>query len=204
MSRLAASTANVRLVSSKQPFSNFDYVDTHFAQCLTARRLFTLARARGFQSFACEEVRATGAVAAENRELKSNFPSYESSTVVRITFWQKLIRKEADLDQATSNDLVGFVILKKDILSDREPTWHIFESMLRGYSRYDDPDKKHKKRKKRKEKAKEQSRLSYQKLLYSGVESGAGALIGFMMDGIKANKSGSGHTPLQLLRAPTT
>jgi hypothetical protein len=150
MSRLAQPTA-INLHQAVRGFSNFDFVDTHFAGCVTIRRLFSLARARcrNFSTVVVEDVPPAGAVADENTELLRLYSDYRCEAIKRISFWRIPITNTDELRAADADACLGWAIVKHDhaTLPMRRASpgiparvaslyddWHVFESVTVKYA----------------------------------------------------------------------
>jgi hypothetical protein len=135
MSRLAAPTAPLRVVSVDRPFSNFDFVDQEFFGWPPIRRLFSLARSRKARTLVIEEVPAEGAVADENGELLEYFPDYSMGGLRRLSFWCTAFTTADEIAAQPEQDCIGWAILKLDICPARKKNkWHVFESVIRKYA----------------------------------------------------------------------
>lgn len=133
MSRLATAS-KVEVVTLSQPFSNFDFVDNRFQGSFPIRRLFSQARSRKCQTAVVEEIPAAGAVADENGEIKALFSDHQMDALRRISFWRSRFTQETDIIQQSTEDCLGFAILKHDqSVAGQVNEWHVFESVVVQY-----------------------------------------------------------------------
>lgn len=127
--------SKVQLESIEPPFSNFDFVDKHFGGGFPIRRLFSQARARHCRTLVIEEIRAFGAVADENREIRRLYPKYRMLALVRISFWKPKLRRN-QLNTVQDDECVGYALLKRDYCpghprgAEHEDAWHVFEAVF--------------------------------------------------------------------------
>ncbi|MEP6668564.1 MAG: hypothetical protein ABJF10_05390 [Chthoniobacter sp.] len=82
-----------------------------------------------------EEIRASGAVADENREIRRLYPKYKMRALVRISFWKSKLRKSR-LTAVKDDDCVGYALLKREYCPNHprgpeyEDSWHVFEAVF--------------------------------------------------------------------------
>jgi hypothetical protein len=138
MSRLAR-PVKVVCTSTEQPFSNFDFVDSHFQGSAPIRRLFSRARSRKFKTVVVETIPAEGAVADEVEELKALCPDYRLLGLKRISFWSEPVPDASALSAMPAEAFLGWAILKHDAATFRGQEvdrWHVFESVIPKYSHH--------------------------------------------------------------------
>ena len=129
-----AEPSDIQLVSVAPPFSNFDYVDHEFDGVPSIRRLFSQARSYGCQTLVVETIPPIGVIAEDDAELASLFPDFQRGGLKRVSFWKTPIENEAALTGADSRKLLGFAILKRDVVPSRATSrWYVFESVLIKY-----------------------------------------------------------------------
>ncbi len=125
---------NVKFYSVTQPFSSFDFVEGFYGGAEAIRRLFSLARSFEAKTLVCENIPATGIVADENQEIKSYYTDFTGGDLQRLSFWSKTITSLDDFRSCTDEHLVGFAIVKCDMVPTRKYNgWHVFESVFRKY-----------------------------------------------------------------------
>ena len=132
-----------RLVNSTTPsihdlrrsFSCFDFVDENFQGLRSARRLFSLARSSDATTLVVEDIEPRGVIADEIAEISQRHSDYIPGEVHRLSFWRKAFKTAQGLDSAGQHDLVGYAILKRDILPSGPPRdeWHVFEAVFPKY-----------------------------------------------------------------------
>src|SRR5438105_1985998 len=130
----ATCTGPPEFIPLKPPFSNFDYVDNHFDEETTIRRLFSQARSHGAKTLIVEDIKAEGVLLSENREISKAYPDYKMTGLKRLSFWKRQVKSLGQLRVLTSNDLIGYFIGKKDrVPSMQKDDWHVFEAVFRKY-----------------------------------------------------------------------
>ncbi len=112
----------------------FTYAEANLASTAPIRRLFSLCRRSNSVSVVIEDVPAADCVASENAALVKRFPDYKNPAIKRLSFWNKPILNEKDLDGCQDDDCLGYAIVKHDVV----PTlsvdyWHIFEAVIPKY-----------------------------------------------------------------------
>ena len=124
-------------------FSCFDYVDEHFrafpdqplSGIPSARRTFSLARSFKAETFVIEDIPPDGLVADEVAEISRLYPYYTPGPLQRLSFWRKGFKTTRGLDNARDTDLIGYAILKRDIVPamPNRSEWHVFEAVFPKY-----------------------------------------------------------------------
>jgi hypothetical protein len=122
----------------RNQFSSFDFIDDYFRLkrrpsadgLLAIRHLFSQSRNQGGQTLIIERLRPTGAVADENKEIRALFGSYRSGGLLRFSFWRRVVGRR-ELSTISSSQLLGYAILKRDIVPGKPARWHVFESVFR-------------------------------------------------------------------------
>ncbi|NOZ87478.1 MAG: hypothetical protein GXP49_14645 [Deltaproteobacteria bacterium] len=116
------------------PFSSFSFVESEFNGINSVRRCFSLARSLGMQTVTLEEIPEKGIIADENDEISRYFRDYECGGVIRLGFWTKSFRSDKRIHQLSGRDLIGYAILKRDIIeSEAYDRWHVFEAVFKKY-----------------------------------------------------------------------
>ncbi len=117
------------IVDLNRPFSNFDYVEDHFGGNDAIRRLFSLSRRNHCNILVREDIPASGLIENENNEIYGMYSNFEMRKLIRLTFW-----REFDERRPNQNNLVGYAILKRDVVADMAvDRWHVFESVMPKY-----------------------------------------------------------------------
>jgi len=117
----------------KPPFSCFDLIEERFGDYDSIRRIFSLARSSGAESLIIEAIPPTGIIAEENEDILTRYSDFQNSELVRLSFWKQII-DDYSKTTVTSNDLIGYAILKHDeIPSIQYNSWHIFEAVFLKY-----------------------------------------------------------------------
>src|SRR5258706_2751973 len=110
----------------KPPFSNFDFVDSHFEGESAIRRLFSQARSHGAKTLIAEALKAEGVLLSENKELSKTHPGYKMTGLKRLSFWKRQIRSIGELRKVDPKDLLGYFIAKRDCIpSLKKNDWHV-------------------------------------------------------------------------------
>jgi len=131
---LATTIGSPKFFALKAPFSNFDFVDTHFDEETAIRRLFSQARSHGAKTLIVEDIKAEGVLHSENREISKAYPDYKMTGLKRLSFWKRRIQPAGQFRLSTSNDLIGYFIAKKDCVpSMQKDEWHVFEAVFKKY-----------------------------------------------------------------------
>jgi hypothetical protein len=118
------------------PFSSFEYVERHFAGCLTIHRCFSLARSFSAKSVVIENILPVGLIAEENGELESFGVDPDVGLLKRLSFWNSPVPTEQAIDDLQDSNLIGYSILKCDRIpsgATTEDQWHVFEAVFRKY-----------------------------------------------------------------------
>ena len=119
------------------PFSCFECVETLYSGNPAIHRCFSLARSCNARSLIIETIAPTGLIAEENAELLQLGFKHTPSTLLRLSFWKCSHRRAKDTGRLQVDDLLGFAILKRDIvpgISLGNDGWHVFEAVFRKYA----------------------------------------------------------------------
>jgi len=128
------SPSDIRFISIVRPFSSFNYIEDNFGGLDALRRLFSLARSSDATTLVVETIAAAGMIESENSALKNAYPDYASGGIVRLSFWTVEIKDTATLSRMTSNELLGYGILKQDLVPAlKRRRWHVFEAVFKKY-----------------------------------------------------------------------
>jgi hypothetical protein len=127
-------SSSFNCVDIRRPFSNFNFVEKNFKGEATIRRLFSQSRSYGGKTLIIEDISATGIIRKENLEIARRFSGYHMAGLKRLTFWKQRILTPRDLQAATSEDFIGYAIVKCDVVpSSGVERWHVFESVFMKY-----------------------------------------------------------------------
>ena len=126
---------SISFSSVAPPFSCFDFVEEKYQGQQAIRRIFSLARSfDDVKTMVIEEIPTHGIINDENREIAGLFSDFSCTGLHRISFWNKSISTEKDLDTCTDENLYGYAILKRDTVPSRKKDyWYVFESVVRKY-----------------------------------------------------------------------
>ena len=136
MSRLVHPEA-IQIVDLDRPFSNFAFADKMFQGSFPIRRLFSQARSRQCRTLVLEDVSPRSAIEDENTEIERLFSDYSMQGLKRLSFWKPSFTSSSDLSARSSEDCIGFALLKLDSCPSRKYfSWHIFESVIKKYEHH--------------------------------------------------------------------
>ncbi len=124
---------DVRFVDLDHPFSSFDLIDDAFQGIPAVRRCFSLARSFLCKTLVIEDIPATGIIEEENLELVDLSPEYTCRGLKRLSFWKSDFKTTRGIVSRNNDDLVGYVILKRDYIPGDKDQWHIFEAVFKKY-----------------------------------------------------------------------
>lgn len=128
-----AAGEDFKIFPLQQPFSFFDFIEKSFGDYDSIRRIFSLSRSSLAQTLVLEPIPACGIITEENEDIKILHPNYLNKELLRLSFWKQEII-DSNLTALTSEDLVGYAILKRDVEPDTQcDRWHIFESVFTKY-----------------------------------------------------------------------
>jgi hypothetical protein len=131
---LATSTKPPVFEQLQAPFSNFDYVDSHYDGQTAIRRLFSQARSQDAKTCVVEEIEAEGVVRSENLEILKRHPDFRMTGLQRLSFWNRRVASAKQIGKLSSEQLIGYFIAKKDsVPSISKNDWHVFEAVFRKY-----------------------------------------------------------------------
>lgn len=109
-------------------FSNFHFVDRHYRSHSVLRRILSIARQHDYRSLLIEDIREADCalLAEENAALRTRCPSFQGSTVHRLSFWTCPPNAASGPD-----DFLGYAVFKMDLLDPgRPPEGHVYEAVL--------------------------------------------------------------------------
>lgn len=125
---------NIVVYPAAAPFSSFRFVESEFNGIDSVRRCFSLARSLSMKTVTFEEILCRGIIADENDEISGYFRDYKCERVIRLGFWAKYFRSDKRIHQLSGKDLIGYAIVKHDIVQSRGyDSWHVFESVFKKY-----------------------------------------------------------------------
>jgi len=123
-----------KIISTRSPFSSFEFVESNFDSSPAVHRCFSLARSFKFGTLIVEDISETGAVKDENEDISNYVPDYHFGGLKRLSFWGPNFQKRTALKSKIDHDFIGYAILKKDIAPSRGiAQWHIFEAVFNKY-----------------------------------------------------------------------
>ena len=118
------------------PFSSFDWVEQHYAGTPAIHRCFSLARSFDCKTLVVETIPPVGLIADENEEIRSLELPHQQGGLFRLSFWSAEISSETSTSKMAPESLVGYAILKEDVIEDESEShkqWHVFEAVFRKY-----------------------------------------------------------------------
>ena len=129
-------TDNVRWhdASAERGHSNFQFVDEHYESQHTVRRIFSLARKLGFNSFCTESISPSSSLLQEEDEcLRTRNCGFLRSEVTRISFFRTTL-ENAEQGIFASEEYLGYAVIKKDICNPTDNSQlYVYESVLPTY-----------------------------------------------------------------------
>ena len=121
-------------------FSSFHFLtEKELISNPAIHRCFSLARSvsSSKKSIIWEQLspQGCGIINEENIALKKTFPDYECTELFRVSFWKQEVNNINNIDVLSSQDLIGYLIIKHDIC----PTLsvnrsHVFEAVFAKYN----------------------------------------------------------------------
>jgi len=124
-----------KIFALNQPFSIFEFIETNFGGCDSIRRVFSLARSAKAVSLILEVIPPFGIILEENEDISSKFPTYAPGALIRASFWSVPI-PEADNPPLSSDNFIGYAILKEDPILHPSCVWHVFEAVFPKYNHH--------------------------------------------------------------------
>ena len=122
----------------RPPCSNFNFIEKHFGkeahpdEHTSLRRLLSLSRSFKGKTLVLEDLPEDGIVRSENEEIKALCPDHRMKGLQRLTFWRTRFDSTASIRRRSSQDLIGYAIVKKDVVKSRKLSrWHVFEAVFR-------------------------------------------------------------------------
>lgn len=128
-----AVSEDYEVIPLKPPFSFFDFAEARFPNCLSIRRLLSLARAANAETLVLERIHPCGIISEENEDILAELPSYTPGDLFRLSFWKKTFSADG-VAQCVDEDLIGYGILKHDVVpAEKINRWHTFEAVFVKY-----------------------------------------------------------------------
>lgn len=121
----------LQIISAKQPFSSFEFIENKFKDFSSLRRLFSIARSHQFKTLSLENIPEKGIIAEENEDISQVFTSYEMKGLYRLAFWNTSFNNKNKIEELSDKNLIGYAILKCDYTKENGESWHIFESVFK-------------------------------------------------------------------------
>jgi hypothetical protein len=117
----------------KPPFSFFNFIEDHFGDYDSLRRVFSLARSSDSETLVLERIPPAGIIAEENEDLLLLHTDYRNTDLLRLSFWKKAFTAHL-ATELSSDDLIGYAIFKRDELVGKAiDSWHVFEAVFAKY-----------------------------------------------------------------------
>lgn len=117
-------------------FSSFDFVEQQFGGEVSIHRSFSLARSRReCRSLVVERIGICGLLEEECQELVQR-GYYSSPDVYRLSFWMEELGSCEDIEKASTKNLLGYLIVKRDGKTETTARWHVFESVFQKYNHH--------------------------------------------------------------------
>ena len=119
-----------------RPVSNFSFIDQwfpSFPRMGPLGRLFSQARAHEAMTIVIEDVNPADArdLAQENEDLSTYFCAPVRSRSRRVSFFDKALATERDLESVDAGSFIGYAIVKEDQLAGQYSNARVYESVMR-------------------------------------------------------------------------
>jgi hypothetical protein len=122
-------------IAIQRPFSNYAFIDEHFAKVEPLRRLMSQVRQHGGQSMIVERLDSSASddLCEENSDIHTRFPSFSSdaSHVHRISFYSAEVNDAKMLSRIPREAFLGYAIVKTDVVPGGPSCSRIYESIIR-------------------------------------------------------------------------
>ncbi|MES9883948.1 MAG: hypothetical protein ABW185_24125 [Sedimenticola sp.] len=133
------SAHNLEIFQASAPFSSFSFIESNFDSSRAVHRCFSLARSAGFQTLVVEDIPEAGAIRDENLDIPNYVLGHTMTGLRRLSFWKTGFVSTDELNSQSTDDLIGYAIVKRDQYpSSQDPalrveSWHIFEAVFCKY-----------------------------------------------------------------------
>jgi hypothetical protein len=125
----------IEFIPLSRPFSNFAFVDQNFGpfSLLPLRRIMSQVRQHAGVTMVKETVRLENSrdLREENEDIAVRYGSIPQSNVTRLGFFKTQLNSSRDLRNVTSDDFIGYVIVKEDVVSSQISTARVYESVIK-------------------------------------------------------------------------
>lgn len=125
-----ADSKKTEIFSLLRPFSMFDFVETRFKGLGPLRRILSQVRNLSGTTMVCEHLEFSNEIVEENEDLNIRYGQMPDSSVVRLSFFNKEFITEKGLSTATSEQFLGYAVIKEDSVGDQHCI-RIYESVLK-------------------------------------------------------------------------
>lgn len=125
----SSTSKSYTILSIKQPFSFFDFVDSYSGGLHPLRRLLSQVRLLGGKTMVVEEVGKADDIEEENDDIRKIHPKFTESKSVRLSFFSKPFSTKRGLTSADNKEFIGYAIIKTDVISSSKKT-RIYESVI--------------------------------------------------------------------------
>jgi hypothetical protein len=120
-----------KIVSIKQPFSCFDFIDNEFPNLVPLRRIMSQARLHDANTMIIEKIDSANDLNEENEDIRMRFKDFKKSQTIRLSFFSKEVASEAAIKDLSNSEFIGYCIIKIDYIPTRGKTSRIYESVIK-------------------------------------------------------------------------
>jgi hypothetical protein len=114
-----------------RPFSNFDFIERNFSGLDTLRRLMSQVRQHDGKTMVIEKINESEDISQENEDIRNIYPDFKESRIFRLSFFTKKFSTRRGLNHSTSEDFIGYIIVKEDNISGEVKNLRIYESVIK-------------------------------------------------------------------------
>lgn len=129
--RCVGSHNTPRIVDLTRPRSNFDLIEQEYYGLVTMRRALSQVRQHGGKTAVIEDLNEPDEIREENEDIRLRFPGFVPKRLQRMSFFSKAFKTARGLAGATSQEFLGYIILKEDCIPGMKLMLRIYESVLR-------------------------------------------------------------------------
>jgi hypothetical protein len=126
---------SISAIDIRKPFSDYNYVNTHYGLSKSIQYLFTMARMMNGKTLIIENIATTRSIKEANASISDKFSNHKQTCLQRLTFWDSYIYDLRMLQkEVSSNGLLGYAIIKGDEFIKKRhkiKLWHLYESILK-------------------------------------------------------------------------
>lgn len=116
-----------------RPFSNFEFVEKQFENLALSpiRRLMSQVRRHEGKTLVLEKIKESKDLQEENEDILARRSDFKASISWRLSFFKKRLAKLEEVQDTSSDDFIGYAVIKRDDFITREPVIRIYESVIK-------------------------------------------------------------------------